>query len=79
MTAQLIDGKSLAKDIRDGIGRDVQALEAQTGVRPGLAVVLVGDNPASAVYVRNKKKACDTAGLYVATIIYPRRSAKPSC
>ena len=66
MTAQLIDGKSLAKDIRDGIGRDVQALEAQTGVRPGLAVVLVGDNPASAVYVRNKKKACDTAGLYVA-------------
>lgn len=66
MAAQLIDGKSLAQDIRDGIGRDVQALEAQTGVRPGLAVVLVGDDPASAVYVRNKKKACDTAGLYVA-------------
>lgn len=66
MTAQLIDGKNLAQDIRDGIGRDVQALETQTGVRPGLAVVLVGDNPASAVYVRNKKKACDTAGLYVA-------------
>ncbi len=66
MAAQLIDGKSLAQDIRDGIGRDVQALEVQTGVRPGLAVVLVGDDPASAVYVRNKKKACDTAGLYVA-------------
>ena len=66
VTAQLIDGKSLAKDIRDGIGLDVKALEAQTGVRPGLAVVLVGDDPASAVYVRNKKKACDTAGLYVA-------------
>ncbi len=66
MAAQLIDGKSLAKDIRDGIGLDVQALEAQTGVRPGLAVVLVGGDPASAVYVRNKKKACDAAGLYVA-------------
>ncbi len=65
VAAQLIDGKSLAQDIRDGIGRDVQALEAQTGVRPGLAVVLVGEDPASAVYVRNKKKACDTAGLYV--------------
>ena len=66
MAAQLIDGKNLAQNIRDGIGRDVQALEAQTGVRPGLAVVLVGEDPASAVYVRNKKKACDTAGLYVA-------------
>ena len=66
MAAQLIDGKSLAQDIRDGIGREVRALEAGTGVRPGLAVVLVGDDPASAVYVRNKKKACDTAGLYVA-------------
>ena len=66
MTAQLIDGKILAKDIRDGIGRDVEVLEARTGVRPGLAVVLVGGDPASAVYVRKKKKACDTAGLYVA-------------
>ena len=65
VTAQLIDGKRLAQDIRDGIARDVKALEAGTGVRPGLAVVLVGDDPASAVYVRNKKKACDAAGLYV--------------
>ncbi len=66
MPAQLIDGKCLAKEIRDGIGQDVKTFEAQTGVRPGLAVVLVGEDPASAVYVRNKKKACDTAGLYVA-------------
>ncbi len=66
MPAQLIDGKCLAKEIRDGIGQDVKAFESQTGVRPGLAVVLVGEDPASAVYVRNKKKACDTAGLYVA-------------
>jgi methylenetetrahydrofolate dehydrogenase (NADP+)/methenyltetrahydrofolate cyclohydrolase len=65
VTAQLIDGKALAQDIRQSIAQDIEALVAQTGVRPGLAVVLVGDDPASAVYVRNKKKACDTAGLYV--------------
>ncbi len=64
MSAHLIDGKQLAKEIRDHIGLDVKAFETRTGVRPGLAVVLVGDDPASAVYVRNKKKACDTAGLY---------------
>jgi len=63
--AQLIDGKALAQEIRQGIAQDIEALVGQTGVRPGLAVVLVGDDPASAVYVRNKKKACDTAGLYV--------------
>lgn len=65
MSAQLIDGKGLALEIRQGIAQDIEALVGQTGVRPGLAVVLVGDDPASAVYVRNKKKACDTAGLYV--------------
>jgi methylenetetrahydrofolate dehydrogenase (NADP+)/methenyltetrahydrofolate cyclohydrolase len=63
--AQLIDGKALALDIRQGIAKDIESLVGQTGVRPGLAVVLVGDDPASAVYVRNKKKACDTAGLHV--------------
>jgi len=58
VTAQLIDGKALAQDIRQSIAQDIEALVAQTGVRPGLAVVLVGDDPASAVYVPNKKKAC---------------------
>lgn len=65
MSAQVIDGKAFAQEIRQGIAQDIEALVGQTGVRPGLAVVLVGDDPASAVYVRNKKKACDTAGLYV--------------
>lgn len=65
MSAHLIDGKQLAKEIRDRVGLDVKAFATRTGVRPGLAVVLVGDDPASAVYVRNKKKACDTAGLAV--------------
>lgn len=71
MPAQLIDGKALAQEIRQGIAQDIEALVGQTGVRPGLAVVLVGDDPASAVYVRNKKKACDTAGLYVDDHILP--------
>ena len=71
MPAQLIDGKALAQEIRQGIAKDVEALVKKTGVRPGLAVVLVGDDPASAVYVRNKKKACDTAGLYVADHALP--------
>ena len=65
MSAQLIDGKALAQEIRQEIAKDIELLVGQTGVCPGLAVVLVGDDPASAVYVRNKKKACDTAGLYV--------------
>ena len=65
MSAQLIDGKALAQEIRQEIAKDIESLVGQTGVRPGLAMVLVGDDPASGVYVRNKKKACDTAGLYV--------------
>ena len=65
MAAQLIDGKALALSIRERIGKDVVELHARTGVRPGLATFLVGDDPASKVYVRNKQKACDAAGIYV--------------
>ena len=65
MPAQLIDGKGLALKIRQDIAQDIDEFVGQTGVRPGLAVVLVGEDPASAVYVRNKKNACATAGLYV--------------
>ena len=65
MPAQIIDGKALALSIREQIGKDVADLLNTTGVKPGLAAILVGDDPASAVYVRNKKTACDKAGLYV--------------
>ena len=65
MAAQIIDGKALALSIREQIGKDVAQLVSQTGVVPGLAAILVGDDPASAVYVKNKKTACDKAGLYV--------------
>jgi methylenetetrahydrofolate dehydrogenase (NADP+)/methenyltetrahydrofolate cyclohydrolase len=62
MGAQLIDGLALARRLRTEIAARAAALAAR-GVRPGLAVILVGDDPASAVYVRNKVKACLEAGL----------------
>jgi methylenetetrahydrofolate dehydrogenase (NADP+)/methenyltetrahydrofolate cyclohydrolase len=63
MTAQLIDGNALSKQLRAQVAADTAQLKAQ-GLTPGLAVVLVGDNPASQVYVRNKVKACEEAGLH---------------
>lgn len=63
MTAQIIDGVALSHRIRRQTGERAAALTAR-GVKPGLAVVLVGDDPASAVYVRNKVKACEEHGLH---------------
>ena len=60
MTARLIDGTALSKQVR----AEVAARAARLGLRPGLAVILVGDDPASAVYVRNKVKACHEHGLH---------------
>ena len=63
MTATLIDGVAVSKAIRAQWKQRVEALKTR-GVTPGLAVILVGDNPASQVYVRNKVKACGEVGLY---------------
>jgi methylenetetrahydrofolate dehydrogenase (NADP+)/methenyltetrahydrofolate cyclohydrolase len=63
MTAQIIDGNALSKQLRTQVAARAQALKAR-GITPGLAVVLVGDNPASQVYVRNKVKACEDSGLH---------------
>ncbi len=63
MTARLIDGTALAASMRGALAQRVAALTA-AGRRPGLAVLLVGDDPASQVYVRNKVKACEQAGLH---------------
>jgi len=65
VAARLIDGKALAQGIRERIAKDVAELHAQTAIRPGLAAILVGDDPASKLYVKNKEKACDAAGIYV--------------
>ena len=70
MPAKPIDGVAIARRVRDEVARDTAALMAR-GVRPGLAVVLVGDDPASAVYVRSKGKACEEAGMHSVTIRLP--------
>ena len=62
-TARLIDGNALSQQLRAEVAQRA-ALLTQRGLKPGLAVVLVGDNPASQVYVRNKVKACQDAGLH---------------
>jgi len=63
MTAQLIDGNALSRQLRTQVAERVAALKAQ-GLTPGLAVILVGENPASQVYVRNKVKACEDTGMH---------------
>lgn len=63
MAAQVINGKELVGSVREQLKQDTAALK-EKGVNPGLAVVLVGDDPASAVYVRNKAKACEEAGIH---------------
>ena len=61
--ADIIDGKAFAQDLRARIGREVVLLQAAEGITPGLAVVLVGEDPASQVYVRNKNKSTLEAGM----------------
>ncbi len=65
MAARLIDGKALALQVRERLAVESAAVLAKTGMKPGLATILVGDDPASQVYVRNKQKACELAGIYV--------------
>jgi methylenetetrahydrofolate dehydrogenase (NADP+) / methenyltetrahydrofolate cyclohydrolase len=65
VAARLIDGKALAQHVRDRLAKDTAELLAQKGLKPGLATILVGDDPASQIYVNNKKKACETVGIYV--------------
>lgn len=68
--AVIIDGKLVSKTIRESIKDDVAVFKSERNITPGLAVVLVGDDPASAVYVRNKHKACIDSGIesYVITM-----------
>ena len=62
-TAQILDGKALATKIQSELSDRVRALQSQKGRPPGLAVLMVGDNPASAAYVRNKERACAKVGI----------------
>ena len=64
MSAQILDGKAVAEDIKQGLAHEVESLLQDGRRRPGLAVVLVGENPASQVYVRNKRNSCAKAGFH---------------
>ena len=74
--AKLIDGKAIAAATRADIAARRASFEAETGVNPGLAVVIVGENPASQVYVRNKKKACEDVGFYSVVIEMPEETTE---
>ena len=71
MPSNIIDGTAIATNIRNDLGIAVQAFRNQSGVSPALAVVLVGEDPASAIYVRNKEKACEQAGIATETFTLP--------
>jgi methylenetetrahydrofolate dehydrogenase (NADP+)/methenyltetrahydrofolate cyclohydrolase len=75
VTARRLDGAVLARQIRDEVAVEVRDLLAR-GVQPGLAVVLVGENPASQVYVRSKGKACEEAGMHSETIRLPAETSE---
>lgn len=59
----ILDGKSIAKEIREDLKKETESLKKEKGITPGLAVILVGENPASQVYVKNKIKACEELGI----------------
>jgi len=61
---QLIDGKSLSKKVQDAVKSEIEVLKSEQGMVPGLAVVIVGDDPASHAYVSMKEKACKNVGVY---------------
>lgn len=76
MAARLIDGKILSQVVRDQIAKDTAALLAESGVTPGLAAILVGDDPASHLYVKNKHKACEAVGMHVADHTLPASTSQ---
>lgn len=71
MTAAIIDGKALAEEVETALTQEVSALKPRLGRAPGLAVVLVGENPASQVYVRSKSKRAEKCGLAVLDVKLP--------
>jgi len=74
VTAKILDGKALAEEIRGEVATGVAEMQQRHGVTPGLAAVLVGDDPASAIYVRNKRRACDEVGMFSDSVLLPANS-----
>jgi len=76
VTARLIDGKALAQQVRARIAEDVARLRAEHGVRPGLAAVIVGEDPASKVYVGMKHRASEAVGLHSHQVVLPETTGQ---
>lgn len=75
-SATVIDGKAVAKQIREEIASEVSRMKDAVSMVPGLAVILVGDRKDSATYVRNKKKACDSAGIKSFEVRLPEQASE---
>ena len=76
MTATILEGKIFSKQIRDKVKQDVSVFKERYQSDPGLAVIIVGENPASQVYVANKHKACEEVGIYSEVIRMPENITK---
>ncbi|MEE0970696.1 MAG: bifunctional methylenetetrahydrofolate dehydrogenase/methenyltetrahydrofolate cyclohydrolase FolD [Clostridia bacterium] len=74
--AKIIDGKAISSEIRTEISEEVKVFEAEYGIKPGLSVIIVGENPASKVYVRNKKLACEQVGFNSEVIEMPEETSE---
>ena len=74
--ARIIDGKAISKEVRGEIAQEVCAFVQRHGCAPGLAVVIVGNDPASQVYVRNKKRACEEVGFYSESYELPEETSQ---
>ena len=76
MSAKILDGKAIAAELRETIKQEVDKQVAAGKVRPGLAVIMVGEDPASQVYVRNKKIACEKAGFNDVSEVLPAETSQ---
>lgn len=77
-TSKIIDGKSISSQIKSEVKSETDKLKKEKGISPGLAFILVGENPASKVYVRNKGKACEELGFYSVTEALPENISEES-
>jgi len=76
--SKIIDGKSISSQIKSEVKSETEKLKTEKGITPGLAFILVGENPASKVYVRNKGKACEELGFYSVTEALPENISEES-
>lgn len=76
MAAQILDGKKIAEQLTEIVKRDVAKFEAARSIKPGLTVIIVGENPASKVYVNRKHKACEELGIASEVVRLPETTSE---